>query len=57
MTHVARGLDTDGALLLDIVVNGDILQLPSNADIGLKVEAPHNLTHWFKTLNMLMNAS
>ncbi|KAI7799480.1 hemicentin-1 isoform X1 [Triplophysa rosa] len=36
MTHVARGLDTDGALLLDIVVNGHILQLPSNADIGLK---------------------
>lgn len=57
MTHVARGLDTDGALLLDIVVNGDILQLPSSADIGLKVEAPHNLTHWFKTLNMWMNAS
>ncbi|GAA6099393.1 hemicentin-1 isoform X2 [Tachysurus ichikawai] len=36
MTHVARGIDTDGALLLDIVVNGHILQLPSNADIGLK---------------------
>ncbi|KAB5517168.1 hypothetical protein PHYPO_G00186550 [Pangasianodon hypophthalmus] len=36
MTHVARGLDTDGALLLDIVVNGHILQLPSNANIGLK---------------------
>ncbi|XP_047673954.1 hemicentin-1 isoform X2 [Tachysurus fulvidraco] len=36
MTHVARGVDTDGALLLDIVVNGHILQLPSNADIGLK---------------------
>uniref|UniRef100_A0A3B4E5X1 Hemicentin 1 n=1 Tax=Pygocentrus nattereri TaxID=42514 RepID=A0A3B4E5X1_PYGNA len=36
MTHVARGLDTDGALLLDIVVNGHILQLPSNADISLK---------------------
>ncbi|TRZ02412.1 hypothetical protein DNTS_034467 [Danionella cerebrum] len=36
MTHVARGLDSDGALLLDIVVNGHILQLPSNADINLK---------------------
>nr|XP_055041763.1 hemicentin-1 isoform X2 [Misgurnus anguillicaudatus] len=36
MTHVARGLDTDGALLLDIVVNGHILQLPPNADISLK---------------------
>lgn len=40
MTHVARGLDSDGALLLDIVVNGHILQLPSNADISLKVEPP-----------------
>lgn len=40
MTHVARGLDTDGALLLDIVVNGHILQLPPNTDIGLKVESP-----------------
>lgn len=39
MTHVARGIDTDGALMLDIVVNGHILQLPPNADIGLKVEA------------------
>lgn len=38
MTHVARGLDSDGALLLDIVVNGHILQLPINADISLKVE-------------------
>uniref|UniRef100_A0A8C1I841 Cell adhesion molecule-related/down-regulated by oncogenes n=1 Tax=Cyprinus carpio TaxID=7962 RepID=A0A8C1I841_CYPCA len=36
MTHVARGLDSDGALLLDIVLNGHILQLPSNADISLK---------------------
>uniref|UniRef100_A0A3B5LKZ5 Hemicentin 1 n=1 Tax=Xiphophorus couchianus TaxID=32473 RepID=A0A3B5LKZ5_9TELE len=36
MTHVARGLDSDGALLLDIVVNGHILQLPSHADINIK---------------------
>ncbi|XP_051581270.1 hemicentin-1-like isoform X1 [Myxocyprinus asiaticus] len=36
MTHVARGLDSEGALLLDIVVNGHILQLPSNTDISLK---------------------
>uniref|UniRef100_A0A671W9G0 Hemicentin 1 n=1 Tax=Sparus aurata TaxID=8175 RepID=A0A671W9G0_SPAAU len=27
MTHIARGLDSDGALLLDIVVNGHILQI------------------------------
>lgn len=40
ITHVARGLDSDGALLLDIVVNGHILQLPSNADISLKVDSP-----------------
>lgn len=37
MTHIARGLDSDGALLLDIVVNGHILQLPSHADINIKV--------------------
>ncbi|KAI1891477.1 hypothetical protein AGOR_G00144220 [Albula goreensis] len=36
MTHIARGLDSDGALLLDIVVNGHILQLPSNSEINIK---------------------
>ncbi|KAJ0032742.1 hypothetical protein NQD34_002823 [Periophthalmus magnuspinnatus] len=36
MTHVARGMDSDGALLLDIVVNGHLLQLPSSADISIK---------------------
>ncbi|MBN3302329.1 HMCN1 protein, partial [Amia calva] len=36
MTHIARGLDSDGALLLDIVVNGYILQLPSNSEINVK---------------------
>uniref|UniRef100_UPI0037E9B6AB hemicentin-1 n=1 Tax=Semicossyphus pulcher TaxID=241346 RepID=UPI0037E9B6AB len=36
MTHIARGLDSDGALLLDIVVNGHILQLPSHAEISIK---------------------
>uniref|UniRef100_A0A3Q3K3Y4 Hemicentin 1 n=1 Tax=Monopterus albus TaxID=43700 RepID=A0A3Q3K3Y4_MONAL len=36
MTHIARGLDTDGVLLLDIVVNGHILQLSSHADISIK---------------------
>ncbi|XP_030626728.1 hemicentin-1 [Chanos chanos] len=36
MTHVARGQDSDGALLLDIVVNGHLLQLPSKADISIK---------------------
>uniref|UniRef100_A0A3Q3ALP3 Hemicentin 1 n=1 Tax=Kryptolebias marmoratus TaxID=37003 RepID=A0A3Q3ALP3_KRYMA len=36
MTHIVRGLDSDGALLLDIVVNGHILQLPSHADINIK---------------------
>ncbi|XP_026178915.1 hemicentin-1 [Mastacembelus armatus] len=36
MTHIARGLDSDGALLLDIVVNGHVLQLPSHADISIK---------------------
>ncbi|CAK6971319.1 hemicentin-1 [Scomber scombrus] len=36
MTHIARGLDSDGALLLDIVVNGHILQLPSHSDLSIK---------------------
>lgn len=43
MTHIARGLDSDGALLLDIVVNGHILQLPSHADISVKVNKE---SHW-----------
>nr|XP_054608122.1 hemicentin-1 isoform X2 [Nothobranchius furzeri] len=36
MTHIARGLDSDGALLLDIVLNGHVLQLPSHANINIK---------------------
>uniref|UniRef100_A0A3P9M5Z2 Hemicentin 1 n=1 Tax=Oryzias latipes TaxID=8090 RepID=A0A3P9M5Z2_ORYLA len=36
MTHIARGLDSDGVLLIDIVVNGHTLLLPSQADIHFK---------------------
>ncbi|KAM4896067.1 hemicentin-1 [Sylvia borin] len=36
MTHVARGLDADGALLLDVVVSGHMLQLPSVVDVSVK---------------------
>ncbi|NWU93884.1 HMCN1 protein, partial [Upupa epops] len=36
MTHVARGLDSDGALLLDVVVSGHVLQLQSVADVNVK---------------------
>ncbi|KAI1236572.1 hypothetical protein IHE44_0014825 [Lamprotornis superbus] len=36
MTHVARGLDTEGALLLDVVVSGHMLQLQSVADVSVK---------------------
>ncbi|XP_019904855.2 hemicentin-1 isoform X2 [Esox lucius] len=36
MTHVVRGMDSDGTLLLDVVVNGHVLQLPSNADLSIK---------------------
>ncbi|OWK57262.1 Hemicentin-1 [Lonchura striata] len=36
MTHVARGLDTDGTLLLDVVVSGHVLQLQSVADVSVK---------------------
>lgn len=38
MTHVARGLDADGALLLDVVVSGHVLQLQSVADVSVKVK-------------------
>uniref|UniRef100_A0A8D0P964 Hemicentin-1 n=1 Tax=Sus scrofa TaxID=9823 RepID=A0A8D0P964_PIG len=33
MTHIARGLDSDGALLLDVVVSGYVLQLQSPAEV------------------------
>ncbi|XP_019490993.1 PREDICTED: hemicentin-1 [Hipposideros armiger] len=36
MTHAARGLDSDGALLLDIVVSGYVLQLQSPAEVTVK---------------------
>ncbi|XP_065792282.1 hemicentin-1 isoform X3 [Muntiacus reevesi] len=36
MTHVARGLDSDGALLVDIIVSGYVLQLPSPAEVTVK---------------------
>uniref|UniRef100_A0A8C4U7D5 Hemicentin-1 n=1 Tax=Falco tinnunculus TaxID=100819 RepID=A0A8C4U7D5_FALTI len=36
MTHIARGLDSDGALLLDVVVSGHVLQLQSVADVNVK---------------------
>lgn len=41
MTHVARGLDADGALLLDVVVSGHVLQLQSVADVSVKVKLLH----------------
>ncbi|PNI67325.1 HMCN1 isoform 2 [Pan troglodytes] len=36
MSHIARGLDSDGALLLDIVVSGYVLQLQSPAEVTVK---------------------
>uniref|UniRef100_A0A8B9SME3 Hemicentin 1 n=1 Tax=Anas platyrhynchos TaxID=8839 RepID=A0A8B9SME3_ANAPL len=36
MTHIARGLDSDGALMLDVVVSGHVLQLQSLADVNVK---------------------
>ncbi|KAJ1074876.1 hypothetical protein K5549_020565, partial [Capra hircus] len=36
MTHVARGLDSDGALLVDIIVSGHVLQLQSPAEVTVK---------------------
>lgn len=43
MTHIARGLDSDGALLLDIVVSGYVLQLQSPAEVTVKVKCQDNL--------------
>lgn len=40
MTHIARGLDSDGALMLDVVVSGHVLQLQSLADVNVKVKLP-----------------
>ncbi|NXX95340.1 HMCN1 protein, partial [Centropus bengalensis] len=36
VSHIARGLDSDGALLLDVVVSGHVLQLQSAADVSVK---------------------
>ncbi|XP_053098888.1 hemicentin-1 isoform X3 [Hemicordylus capensis] len=36
MTHIARGLDSDGSLLLDVVIGGYILQLQSSAADNVK---------------------
>ncbi|KAM4861104.1 hemicentin-1 [Thomomys bottae] len=36
ITHIARGLDPDGALLLDVVVSGYILQLQSPAEVSVQ---------------------
>uniref|UniRef100_A0ABM5GDB4 Hemicentin-1 n=1 Tax=Pogona vitticeps TaxID=103695 RepID=A0ABM5GDB4_9SAUR len=36
MTHIARGLDSDGSLLLDVVINGHVLPLQSLADVNVK---------------------
>ncbi|XP_077188775.1 hemicentin-1 isoform X2 [Paroedura picta] len=36
MTHIARGLDPDGSLLLDVVVSGYVLQLQSSAQVNVK---------------------
>lgn len=44
MTHIARGLDSDGALLLDIVVSGYVLQLQSPAEVTVKVKCQDNLS-------------
>ncbi|XP_043941249.1 hemicentin-1 [Protopterus annectens] len=36
MTHISHGLDSDGRLLVDIVINGYVLQLLSSADVTIK---------------------
>lgn len=47
MTHIARGLDSDGALLLDIVVSGYVLQLHAPAEVTVKVNCQDNLPYLF----------
>ena len=47
MTHIARGLDSDGALLLDIVVSGYVLQLQSPAEVTVKVKSQDNMPSLF----------
>ncbi|KAF7241335.1 Hemicentin-1, partial [Varanus komodoensis] len=36
MTHIGRGLDSEGSLLLDVVISGHILQPQSSADVNVK---------------------
>ncbi|XP_078407396.1 LOW QUALITY PROTEIN: hemicentin-1-like [Cetorhinus maximus] len=36
MTHIARGVDTDGALLFDIVINGYVPRTIGTADVAVK---------------------
>uniref|UniRef100_UPI00398EE55D hemicentin-1-like n=1 Tax=Pristiophorus japonicus TaxID=55135 RepID=UPI00398EE55D len=36
MTHVARGVDAEGVLLFDIVINGYIPRVPASADVAVK---------------------
>eukprot|EP00079_Xenopus_tropicalis_P024320 XP_012816895.1 PREDICTED: hemicentin-1 [Xenopus tropicalis] len=36
ITHTARGVESDGSLLLDTVVKGNVLQLQTSVDIHLK---------------------
>jgi hypothetical protein len=47
MTHIARGLDSHGALLLDVVVSGYVLQLQSPADVSVKVTCHNNFSSLF----------
>lgn len=35
MTHVVRGVDSDGALLVDVVVTGNVPYLPPGSPITL----------------------
>lgn len=35
--HNVRGVDSDGVLLLDVVVSGYVLQLPTPAEVTVKV--------------------
>lgn len=36
MTHVVRGMDSDGALLMDVVVTGNVPYLPPGSPVTLQ---------------------
>lgn len=53
VTHVARGLDSEGVLLLDIVINGFVPPSLSSSHVSLQVGSlPSLRAHvWYHKIN------